>query len=109
MAGRSIADRRKLAVRLRAGGRLPAIPVNSARWRSCWCLRHCLKGGASPRPYSVLPFAAYPSSSSNALCSARTASRICFSSIRQVMRISLVVISSILIPASKSVRNMRPA
>ena len=68
------------------------------------------EGRGKGHPYSrVLPFAAYPSSSSNALCSARTASRTCFSSIRHVIRISLVVISSMLIPASNSVLNIRPA
>ena len=51
----------------------------------------------------------YSSSSSNALCSARTAAGTCASSIRQVIRISLVVISSMLIPASYSVWNIRPA
>ena len=59
-------------------------------------------------PGFCAPGAPYPSSS-NALCRARTACGTFSPSIRQVIRISLVVISSMLIPASYSVRNIRLA
>ena len=48
------------------------------------------QGRGKPAPLQRLAFAAYPSSRSNALCSATTASRTCFSSIRQVIRISRI-------------------
>ncbi len=98
-----------------------AMPNRTAAPRGQHILHPVLRLSTRPRfepgrrkstlflPAKTLPGPPYPSSSSNALCSARTAAGTCASSIKHVIRISLVVISSMLIPASYSVWNIRPA